>query len=169
MTSAASAVKPPAGDREMDEVMDALRVLSGNPTYLVITAQTDLISVLLRIANGARATLLMPSPSAVDTAVGSAASLCNGYSMDEVLMYSIVEGRRSFADLLNDAAGTRYPTFLDGKQLVKSSRSNSTHVVIRTPTGAGNATIIQRDVYKSDSMYIHGINNIIVPDQETNL
>ncbi|CAI5462574.1 unnamed protein product [Closterium sp. Yama58-4] len=157
-----------ATSAQLTEIQGALAALAaGSPAFLLMASQSDLVTTLRDILQGnKRATILMPLPNAMDAVVGGAVTVCNGYNTDETTLYQIIDGYKSHADLLAGAPGTQYTTLLPGNYLVKNSASNATHVVLQAPSNERNATIVYPNLYKGTSFYVHGINNILVPDKQ---
>ncbi|CAI5459814.1 unnamed protein product [Closterium sp. Yama58-4] len=157
-----------ATSAQLTEIQGALAALAAaSPAFLLMASQSDLVTTLRDILEGnKRATILMPLPNAMDAVVGGAVTVCNGYTTDETTLYQIIDGYKSHADLLAGAPGTQYTTLLPGKYLVKNSASNATHVVLQAPSNERNATIVYPNLYKGTSFYVHGINNILVPDKQ---
>ncbi|CAI5526414.1 unnamed protein product [Closterium sp. Naga37s-1] len=123
----------------------------------------DLLLRALRRSN--EVTLLAPSPDAAKAELPDGSPLVKSKkTMRRLLRYCLILGRLvSYTNLVEDPAGTKYPTMY-GQPQVKSAESSFFTVYFRTPSGKENSTLVAPNLFEGKFLQVHLVSDVLIPD-----
>ncbi|CAI5965876.1 unnamed protein product [Closterium sp. NIES-64] len=129
---------------KVKEVAKVVKLLAQNKEFVRLFWKGDVAALLLRaLRRSNEVTLLAPSPDAAKAELPDGSPLVKSKkAMRRLLRYCLVLGRLvSYTNLVEDPAGTKYPTMY-GQPQVKSAESSFFTVYFRTPSGKENSTLV---------------------------
>ncbi|CAI5986673.1 unnamed protein product [Closterium sp. NIES-65] len=131
-----------------------------------LTRTQDVAALLLRaLRRSNEVTLLAPSPDAAKAELPDGSPLVKSKkAMRRLLRYCLVLGRLvSYTNLVEDPAGTKYPTMY-GQPQVKSAESSFFTVYFRTPSGKENSTLVAPNLFEGKFLQVHLVSDVLIPD-----
>ncbi|CAI5467193.1 unnamed protein product [Closterium sp. Yama58-4] len=129
---------------KVKEVAKVVKLLAQNKEFVRLFWKGDVADLLLRaLRRSNEVTLLAPSPDATKAELPDDSPLVKSKkSMRRLLRYCLVLGRLvTYTNLVEDPAGTKYPTMY-GQPQVKSAESSFFTVYFQTPSGKENSTLV---------------------------
>ncbi|CAI7787967.1 unnamed protein product [Closterium sp. NIES-53] len=156
----------PVSIDKVKEVAKVVKLLAQNKEFVRMFWKGDVADLLLRaLRRSNEVTLLAPSPDAAKAELPDDSPLVKSKkTMRRLLRYCLVLGRLvSYTNLVEDPAGTKYPTMY-GQPQVKSAESSFFTVYFQTPSGKENSTLVAPNLFEGKFLQVHLVSDVLIPD-----
>lgn len=147
------------------EVMKVVSILAKQPQFMRLFWKGDISRVLLEaLRETNEVTLLVPTPDSTKAKLGRGSPYNSERSQKALLRYMLIMHKKvTFTDLVENPAGTKYPTKY-GEPIIKSPDSVFFTVIFKTASGKSNTSLAAPNLYEGKFIQLHIVSDLIVPD-----